>query len=40
MVVETGLGGVRDATNVFPPESLAAAVITTLDAVCSSLYRL
>jgi len=38
MVVETGLGGVRDATNIFPPESLACAVITTLDAVRSQLF--
>lgn len=37
MVVETGLGGVRDATNVLSPESLACAVITTLDTVRSQL---
>ena len=29
-VVEVGLGGVRDATNVFSPQSLAAAVITAV----------
>ena len=29
-VVEVGVGGARDATNVFPPESLAAAVITAI----------
>eukprot|EP00959_Pyramimonas_sp_CCMP1952_P261442 5466318-Pyramimonas_sp.AAC.1 len=31
MVVEAGLGGVTDATNVFPASSLAASVITTID---------
>lgn len=30
---QTGLGGVRDATNVFGPEQLEAAVVTTLDRV-------
>ena len=30
-VVEVGLGGVRDATNVFSPSNLEAAVVTTLD---------
>ena len=30
-VVEVGLGGVRDATNVFSPANLEAAVVTTLD---------
>lgn len=29
-VVETGLGGVRDATNVFSPSALAAAVLTAV----------
>lgn len=29
-VVEVGVGGELDATNVFPPESLAAAVITAI----------
>ena len=29
-VVETGLGGVRDATNVFPPDTLKLAVITAI----------
>ncbi|PSC74504.1 dihydrofolate synthetase [Micractinium conductrix] len=29
-VIEVGLGGVRDATNVLPPASLAAAVITAV----------
>lgn len=32
VVVETGLGGVRDATNVLPAEGLAAAVVTAVDA--------
>ena len=30
-VVEVGLGGVRDATNVFSPANVEAAVVTTLD---------
>lgn len=30
-VVEVGLGGVRDATNVFTPANLEAAVVTALD---------
>ena len=30
-VVETGLGGVADATNVFEPAQLACAVITAID---------
>ena len=30
-VVETGLGGVTDATNVFAPARLACAVITAID---------
>ncbi|KAF3794601.1 Dihydrofolate synthetase [Nymphaea thermarum] len=30
-VVETGLGGARDATNVLPGTSIAASVITTID---------
>jgi folylpolyglutamate synthase/dihydrofolate synthase len=29
-VIETGLGGTRDATNVLPPETVAAAVITAI----------
>lgn len=29
-VVEAGLGGIRDATNVIPPDNLAAAVITSI----------
>ena len=29
-VVETGLGGVRDATNVFAPKTLKLAVITAI----------
>jgi len=29
-VIEVGLGGVRDATNVLPPSSLAAAVVTAV----------
>lgn len=29
-VVETGLGGVRDATNVFPADTLKLAVITAI----------
>jgi hypothetical protein len=30
-VVETGLGGVADATNVFAPANLACAIITAID---------
>jgi folylpolyglutamate synthase/dihydropteroate synthase len=30
-VIEVGLGGVRDATNVFPSDVLEAAAVTTLD---------
>lgn len=30
-VVEAGLGGVTDATNVFEPAQLACAVITAID---------
>lgn len=30
-VVETGLGGLKDATNVIEPEDLACAVITAID---------
>lgn len=30
-VVETGLGGVTDATNLFEPAQLACAVITAID---------
>ncbi len=30
-VVETGLGGVVDATNVFAPANLACAIITAID---------
>ena len=30
-VVETGLGGVRDATNVFSEDTLEAALVTALD---------
>ena len=30
-VVETGLGGVADATNVFTPAKLACAIITAID---------
>jgi folylpolyglutamate synthase/dihydropteroate synthase len=30
-VVEVGLGGTRDATNVFDENSLALAVITAID---------
>lgn len=30
-VVEAGLGGVADATNVFEPAQLACAVITAID---------
>lgn len=30
-VVEAGLGGVTDATNVFDPANLACAVITAID---------
>lgn len=29
-VIEVGLGGARDATNVIPPEQLQAAVITAV----------
>lgn len=30
-VVEAGLGGLKDATNVIEPENLACAVITAID---------
>jgi hypothetical protein len=30
-VIETGLGGVRDATNVFAPEQLQVAIFTAID---------
>lgn len=30
-VVEAGLGGVADATNVFEPAQLACAIITAID---------
>lgn len=30
-VLETGLGGTRDATNVIKAENLACAVITAID---------
>ena len=30
-VVEAGLGGARDATNVFEPAQVQAAVITAID---------
>ena len=33
-VVETGMGGTTDATNVFDASSLAAAVITPLGELC------
>ena len=30
-VIETGLGGVRDATNVFTAKELEVAIFTTID---------
>ena len=30
-VIETGLGGVRDATNVFTAEQLEVAIFTAID---------